>query len=373
MSRPESLLCQLAPALRFDAEERFFADPPTVLVHNDYRDGPSRDYATRLLRGDGAEIARVGHPDPDRRLTLDYLRPDEYPCGERTDDGDYLDPGFEWVADARRARGVPAEDANRVYGWIAESESGGHWLQYWFFYFASVKGLPGVRAASGILGQFLHAGDWEMVQFHVPAGAQTPDRATYAAHDYAFKVEDPTQVIDDGRPVVYVALDSHASYPLAGRWRNLGSGWPLQLFKKLDDRCDANGDRPETKFEAITSADHPWAWWPGSWGRPGPRSPACQRPWRDPDEFHREAHDVPDGWRGHELEEEGIVTPEDLPVTVEHSNGVVNVSFRVPDELEDGWAGILTLAFDPPGMALPDLREYDVTEPGTKPPLSAQG
>ena len=368
MTEVKRLLGELRPALHFDADERFYADPPTVLVDNSYREGPSRDYATRLLTEDGEEIARVGHPDEARRLTLDYLRPDEYPSGDKPAKGDYLDPGFEWVADARRAHGTTA-GANRVYGWIADSEDGGHWLQYWLFYFASTKGLPGVRAASGALGSFLHAGDWEMIQLHVPPGAESPDLATYAAHDYAFRVDDPSQVMSDGPPDVFVGVDSHASYPFPGRWRNLGKDL-LQLVKALDDRCNPHGEPVRPTLEEIGEETHPWAWWPGRWGRSGPQSPALQDPWLDPDRFHREAHEVPDGLRV-ELAETGIVTPEDLPVTVERRDGRVVVSFDVPPELDEDWAGVLTLAFDPPGSSPPDQRVYDVSAPGEKLPLDS--
>jgi hypothetical protein len=357
----------MRPTLRFDSEERFYTDPPRVLVDNSYHAGPSRDYVTRLVRSDGEEIARVGHPDERRRLTLEYLRPDMYPCEEAPLEGDYLDPGIEWVADARRAH-LNTTARDRIYGWIADSPSGGHWLQYWFFYFASTKGLPGVRSASGTLGSFLHAGDWEMVQLHVPAGAETPDRATYAAHDYAFKVDDASQVMQGGAPSVFVGLDSHASYPFAGRWRNLGRDL-LQLFKVLDDRCDAQGKSLRPTLEPLQEQTHPWAWWPGHWGRSGPRSPALQDPWLDPDVFHDDAHEVPDGWRGVELEEEGLIPPEDLPVTVARRDDRVVVSFSIPPDFEECWAGALTLAFYPLGVPRPKQLLYDVTEEGERLPI----
>ena len=119
-------------------------------------------------------------------LTIDALS-DRYSEQLEAHEDDYLVPGPEPAADARRLH--ESEDhANVIYGRVAPRAEGGRWLQYWFFYFMSAKGVPGVRSATGPLGFGLHEGDWEMIQIAVPEDGGTPVAATYAAHDHGHSI-----------------------------------------------------------------------------------------------------------------------------------------------------------------------------------------
>jgi hypothetical protein len=80
------------------------------------------------------------------------------------------------------------------------------------------------------------------------------------------------------RPVVYVALDSHANYFVPGQ--------------VLEDRCDGEG-RVLDDYEL--RAFGPWCGWGGRWGNSAgqgesPRSPGCQGDrWSAPHAYHAAA------------------------------------------------------------------------------------
>lgn len=362
------LLHDLRPRLHYDRDEAFFADAPQVLVENHYHGGPGISYSTRLMRADGDEVIATAAPDDAfRQLDLDFLRPGTYPTGDDVLDGDFLDPGLEWVADGRSGH-ASGQYADHVYGRTAPSRYGGQWLQYWLFYFASVKGIPSVRSATGPLGFGLHAGDWEMIQLYLPKGSSTATQATYAAHDYAYRVDPEEEKWVDSIPDIYVAVGSHASYPRPGKWRNL-SVIGLEFLKKLDDRCVPETIiRPQlTELDGLTDG---WWSWPGYWGRPGPKSPACQRKWSDPDHLHDSARVISDGLRDVALKESGATEAEAGFVEVNRTENRVTIAFDVPPERDDAWGAMLTIAVESPDEQLPFQWVYDVTAPGRHRPVA---
>jgi len=183
-----------------------------------------------------------------------------------------------------RPRRDPLPDV--TYGRRVRGSDGRTWLQYWFLYATN----PQDR---GILRTGRHEGDWEMVQLRLGAGDE-PDAATYAQHSWA-------EACPSWSGVVYVANDSHASHPTAGR---KDRPWP-----DPDDDADGRGRtvRPQVRpFGA-------WVRWPGRWGHadaswvPGeqssPRGPAFQDDgaWRDPAAFHSRARACGSGAPPHPL------------------------------------------------------------------------
>lgn len=106
---------------------------------------------------------------------------------------------------------VPGLDRDRrpaVYGRSASSQTGGTWLQYWFFH-------RGQDQDRGIVRTGRHAGDWEMVQYRLDRAGR-PVEAVYAQHSGAERCSWGTVAQRDGHPVVYSARGSHASYLRAG-------------------------------------------------------------------------------------------------------------------------------------------------------------
>ena len=151
----------------------------------------------------------------------------------------------------------------------------GAWIQWW---------MPFARNDQdrGILRTGRHAGDWEMAQIRVDSAGR-PVEAVFAQHSGAERC--PWSAVEerDGRPVIYLANDSHAAYFRPGVRDRM---WP-----DPNDEADGRG-------AAVTPPTEPlgaWADWPGRWGNaragwvPGemdsPRGPAFQPQgrWTDPD------------------------------------------------------------------------------------------
>lgn len=109
-----------------------------------------------------------------------------------------------------------------------------------------------------------------MIQIALDADAN-PLSAVYAQHEEgALSAWDGGEIEKSGlnheRPVVYVALGSHASYFHAGRYR---------IFPKLSgvpgvpgayDYADGFVERPEPQLVIITENSPHWINWPGRWG-----------------------------------------------------------------------------------------------------------
>lgn len=222
------LLERYAPILRYDLFE------PDTLGNVNAIEGD-------LCRVDGRPIAR---------FAPDYLGAKVYRDGELVLRGDTL-------VIHRRASGTGV-----IYGRALE-QAGALWLGYWLWY-----GRNGFHwSLSG-----WHHGDWEYVSLRVPIEGHVPDVAVYAQHRAGEARPWGRVRQHDGRPLVFVALGSHASHfdrgPLATGARSPGI-LPL---------------------EAIDERSHPWLQWPGRWGQSvsggrwsnSPRGPAFKRQWHDP-------------------------------------------------------------------------------------------
>jgi hypothetical protein len=178
------------------------------------------------------------------------------------------------------APGRGNDRAPTVYARAARREDGGAWLQYWMFY-------PAQDQDRGLLRTGRHEGDWELVQFRLDRRGR-PREAVYAQHSGAERCAWSVVERKAGRPVVYAARGSHASYLRAGVRDRM---WP-----DPNDEADGRGAVFRPRIVRV-SADAPaWMRWPGRWGGaragwwvPGeqssPRGPAFQPDgrWSDPE------------------------------------------------------------------------------------------
>ena len=173
-----------------------------------------------------------------------------------------------------------------AYGRVAPASGGGNWVQYWLFY-------PGQDQDRGIVRTGRHAGDWEMVQYRLDARG-SPVQAVYAQHSGAERCAWRDVERRYGRPMVYAARGSHASYLRAGVRDRI---WP-----NPNDEANGRGRTLRTQVVPITAHSPPWMRWPGRWGGararwwvPGeqdsPPGPAFQGQgrWSDPERWAREA------------------------------------------------------------------------------------
>jgi hypothetical protein len=173
-----------------------------------------------------------------------------------------------------RLREARPELGNRIYGHAVSGSDGRVWLQYWLWYFYNDYHLA---ADFG-----LHEGDWEMVELRLQDD-ETPDVAVYAQHAYAeMRTWDQVEATADGRPVVYPARGSHASYFEPGLYET--AAWY--------DIADGKRDTPELDLEIAHDDAPPWVVWPGFWGdtkkagalaEDSPRGPGPHDQWLDPD------------------------------------------------------------------------------------------
>ncbi|MBJ7330397.1 MAG: Vps62-related protein [Solirubrobacteraceae bacterium] len=184
---------------------------------------------------------------------------------------------------------VPGRDGDRrsaVYGRATPAAGGGAWLQYWLFY-------AGNDQDRGIVRTGRHEGDWEMVQYRLDRTGR-PVEAVYAQHSIAERCAWSAVEQRGGRPVVYAAHGSHASYLRAGTRDRM---WP-----DPNDEADGRGEIVRPRLVAVSASTPPWMRWSGRWGgaeaawwnpaeQDSPTGPAFQQQgrWSDPDAWARAA------------------------------------------------------------------------------------
>jgi hypothetical protein len=273
------------PVLKYDSQECYFADSAAEWTNNP---------GNVLIRTDGSTVRSESDGG---ELSLGYLG-ERYPSGAKAQEGDLIsDPARDYAEQARKLH----EDElyrNRIYGRVTAD---GSWLQYWFFYFYNDYNLIGDLIKAG-----LHEGDWEMIQIHLD-GRGAPDRAVYAQHAHAgVRTWDQVDVLPgseqpaaseqavSGRPIVYVARGSHASY------FEPGIKWTGDWF----DHADGKRRSPDQVLEIVDEAKPEWSWitWPGHWGdtkkgdvhlpfdSDSPSGPGSHHQWANPDSLDPSIH-----------------------------------------------------------------------------------
>ena len=264
MGEHDELLRRFTPRLRYDSNEQYFADSPAQWT----------DCPGNVLRATGGKP--IAEPP---ELTLDYL-------------GSYEAKASDFIANPTRdyrgqyveLRIARPDLKNRVYGRAVEDNER-LWLQYWLWYFYNDYSLA--------LGAGLHEGDWEMVQLRMHG--DEPDVAVYAQHTHAEKRPWRDVEREDGRPIVYVARGSHASYFKAG----------YHTTEAWYDLADGKRTAPELALEILDGEGPGWARWPGRWGdtqprvpglhQPSPTGPGAKEQWTTPDWLLEKARTVNHG------------------------------------------------------------------------------
>lgn len=154
-------------------------------------------------------------------------------------------------------------------GYRRQVEGGGLvWVQYWLWYVHN----PKVFLVAGD-----HEGDWEFVQ--VGYGGDVPVCVTASQHQTGGSRMWWNVERRKGRPLIYVARDSHANY-----FR------PVDQIPEFGDQGDGKGavlDDLEWR-----DFDDAWSAWPGRWGNStgagrSPQSPGSQgERWAAPHRYH---------------------------------------------------------------------------------------
>ncbi len=280
------LLERHRPILQYDSLESYRADSVATIAN--LVSGRRRN---SLHRADGALIASTAPGGEEAKLDIDFLRGPSYPDGQAARADDYLDEaGGAHAVDAREMRRRDGY-ADLVYGHARHDAEGRLWLQYWFFYYFSDKGLLGIG---------IHEGDWEMIQLRLGRDGR-PDGASYGQHGGGRRASwselERVQAGAGEAPIVYPARGSHACHLRRGCHRA-----PV-----VPDFNDGEGPRVRPRVTPIADDGPGWVLWPGRWGSTrrreafeadSPRGPREHPQWWDPAAFHAEASpakEVPPG------------------------------------------------------------------------------
>ena len=182
-----------------------------------------------------------------------------------------------------------------VYGTVLRSKTRTD-LQYWLWYPYNDYSptLP-----AGEVWQ-VHEGDWESVSVILDEKAK-PLLVGLSKHCAGTRRDWPDVSRRGSRPIVYVALGSHANYFGVGTHRHSPSCWPPELRDivrslKLVDHTGA-GRKLRPRLVPVTSTRPSWMRFAGLWGEDGyvhfpnndprpyrgsPLSPSFQDQWRSP-------------------------------------------------------------------------------------------
>jgi len=170
-------------------------------------------------------------------------------------------------------------------------------LSYWLFYSFNfwTQGTPGGEPIWRS-----HEGDWEEVLVVLDRTGK-PLQVGYSRHCGGARKTWSSAPKRGLRPLVYIALGSHANYPSAGRFRHENRCWPaaaLAVFRSFKTvPTDVTGGGPTVRPKLVPLAPAPtWLAFPGPWGETGwfhvgdatlafgmgPLGPAFHATWRDP-------------------------------------------------------------------------------------------
>jgi hypothetical protein len=171
-------------------------------------------------------------------------------------------------------------------------------LQYWLFYPFnpySTDVPPNPRFAQ------VHEGDWEVVTVILDRAGR-PLTAAYSRHCSGVKRVWAKVPKRGQRPVVYVALGSHANYFASGTWPHEARCWPELAVSVLQQNGKAlrdytgRGRSLSPRLARVTASSPSWMEFSGAWGEDqfifiadgvityglGPTGPVLKPIWRSP-------------------------------------------------------------------------------------------
>ncbi|HEU0303841.1 MAG TPA: Vps62-related protein [Gaiellaceae bacterium] len=272
---PQALLARHAPVVVLHPAERF--QPVPV-------DGFLADSDVKRRQADGT-WGSVGGPLP---VSGGQWRLDQRLCSAR--DGIAAIGCYASAEAAHGARPTVYGAYHRRGSRIA--------LQYWLFYPLnpySTDVPPNPRFAQ------VHEGDWELVTVILDRAGH-PLTAGYSRHCSGAKRSWAKVEKRGQRPVVYVALGSHANYFAPGTTLHERRCWPelaISVFEQngrtLRDFA-ARGRTLSPRVVTVTASSPRWMRFPGTWGEDqfafiadgvlpygaGPSGPAFKKVWKSP-------------------------------------------------------------------------------------------
>jgi hypothetical protein len=278
------LASRFRPQLMFDSDEEWRPQSIASLLAENGEDGkPLHEFCTRApgrLEGDCDPVGSVEQ--------LNTLIGDNSARGSST----YLDIHGKHLGEYRAPQRSAAcrreglfdcddQPGSAIYYHVISSNERFYIDYWWFTRFNHFDLTSCSRGDSGICDE--HEGDWEGVTLvTAPEDEHTLDYVVYAAHTGTFRYPVKELRQHDGRPVVYVADGSHASYARPCKALLICS--QLATFAGLakvpetsidgrrpwarnDDKCEP--DTSGSCLLALPSAEpgqSVWTTWAGLWG-----------------------------------------------------------------------------------------------------------
>lgn len=301
--REVELATKLRPHILFDSGERWRPIEVGSFARERFADG-------------GVHEACPPAPGACRPLSLEQLVPSAKAPAFVDIHGSGED-GTEFTSAKRRCRsGQAAVDCNGgpaavIYYRRTSHEGRWYWDYWWFLRYSEYTGP--LRNCNRVICSN-HEGDWEGITvITTPSLEPQILGAIYAAHSNRVLVDGPSMPVSEGRPLVFVARGTHASYPFrcdgdCKQYEKKG-GVPLPEDPhdgavawggNRDSSCDQHDCvRPLPEVGTPSDGALPragrWAGWRGLWGRTcsagcdspllqgSPRSPGLQKrflcPW----------------------------------------------------------------------------------------------
>lgn len=262
---------------------------PVLYLRNGDRFRPSRV-------GPYLETTKIGQQKTSEAIKNEKIRDDEdgkmdikglSPWQGATKYGNWYDERKEEYEAAHKDKTIYA-----VYGRVNEKETirGNNYVtaQYWFFYVFDGKTFS------------RHEGDWEMIQIvwrakdikaildgegldpRIITFSQHRSGKSYTWNPKRIEFEDPSRT----HPVVYIAENSHASYPNAGKTSILPEWFDHRAKQQRFYPAKVNGLKAKgDSYELIVfPEEEDWAEYKGRWGEPKALSP---RGPKFPDKDHK--------------------------------------------------------------------------------------
>jgi hypothetical protein len=286
------LVRRFAPVVRFHVNEQYLpANAPWYLQRVRMRFDVSMGLDKQLLNKGNVTVAGLVSQSQQGQVSGLSANPTDFFL-EQTDasGGDNLD-GYR-----QETRKGPGEDGWVCYAHVRPAPAGTHPGEYdiqYIFFYAYNGDLLKTSAESA------HEADMEHITVRVRKDQNTIDRIYYAAHDAEGKwygqqtgqgIQDGYIVTSDGRPVVYSAVNSHASYPWAGT-KDRGTGLPSDQTGDGGPQWDTISNVVNVGEKAYPRDLMLWIQYSGRWGElgatsftRGPYGPAYQGWWEsDPE------------------------------------------------------------------------------------------
>jgi hypothetical protein len=369
---PDCLLSRYAPEIKYDSQESYHADSAAEITDN-WGDGETGlwgeseedPYSNVLWDGDGegvpgdGDLLALSHPKFEAEFPLGLSALGTiYPNSLEADSNDWLDERNDHYVDDAQALEAHGY-INREYGRMTTDKFGKRWLQYWFFYYYNSLEIAGIGE---------HEGDWEMIQVGLDSFG-VPDEVVFSQHKGAARCGSTEfEVAEDEVPIVYSALDSHASYPLAGSYELP----PIEILEESpgDDYADGEGGSVRPALEIVGDESPSWVAWPGHWGNSrgaedSPVGPAQHGSWTDPAAYAEEAHECFSNYDGPPERERsknsgtlmssrGVIAHSTLLESARILRGHAHIDYGIRPERNHGWPRLI-LSVDSPNDGLPPM------------------